>query len=55
MNGFIGTIIGSVIAFPLALLAATNVIKFRPLNFMVKIILAIFRTIPIFLIALVLL
>jgi len=54
-NAFAGTILGSFFTIPLAILAATNVIKHRWINYSVKAVLAIFRTLPIFLIALILL
>ncbi|AAT75929.1 phosphonate ABC transporter permease component [Mesoplasma florum L1] len=51
---FAGTVIGVVIAIPVAILASSNIVKNKSVNFIARLILSIFRTIPSFVYALVL-
>lgn len=53
LYAFLGTVLGAMVTIPLALIASTNIIKIRSINYIVKFILAIFRTLPIFLVAMI--
>ncbi|ATQ35749.1 phosphonate transport system permease protein [Mesoplasma entomophilum] len=51
---FAGTIIGVIIAIPIAVLASSNVTRNKSVNFIARLILSVFRTIPSFVYALIL-
>jgi phosphonate transport system permease protein len=51
---FAGTLIGTFIAIPVAIMASTNIVRNKFLNNFARVILAVFRTIPAFVYALLL-